>query len=70
MAHCGITVIDTNMPSVTAHLFMRQNHPLMRKINETIIRNRHRLIGIALKYYKLALTYDRCADNGNYRALS
>jgi hypothetical protein len=70
MTICGITVIEANMPPVTAHIALRKNHPLMKKINETILRNRHRFLGIALKYYKRAIQYDQCPEEGNYKALS
>ncbi|KAI6184865.1 hypothetical protein M3Y97_00642300 [Aphelenchoides bicaudatus] len=70
MSRCGITIIEANMPPVRAHLTMRKNHPLMKRLNETIIRNRHRLIGIALKYYRRAQQYDKCPHDGNYRSLT
>lgn len=70
MVRCGITIIEANMPPVTSHITLRKKHPLMKRLNESIKRNRHRLLGIALKYYRRAISYNQCPAESNYKPLS
>lgn len=70
IAHCGITVLEQNMPKVGAHLVMKKHHPLMPMLNATIRRNRHRFIGLALKYYRKAMEANKCPNEDEFKPLS
>ncbi|KAI6230275.1 hypothetical protein M3Y99_01083100 [Aphelenchoides fujianensis] len=62
LSHCGLEVLDEEMPALDAHFMLRKNHPLLPLLNRAIRANREALRRILEKYIRYMDTLDKCAD--------
>lgn len=69
MEHCGLVAVADAMPRKEAHLMIRKNSPLLKKLNEAIKQNRMMIPKIVGKYFDKSKARVHCNDNKVYRPL-